>query len=347
MKPAIRSHVLLLFLCCILFLFPALSGAEGPSPERKRPILCTVHKSRPKSTSQQGRTGTVSNNINNSSLSSLEKTSFFPALLKKISARSAIVLDAGTGEELFAYNINRPAQPASTIKVLTGLIAIRNLDHSELVPVSRRAARMPRSKVYLDPGRSYRANTLIDAVLLASANDASVALAEEIAGSEGEFARLMTDTARQMGARSTVCKTASGLTARGQQTTVQDLAIIFNTAMADPEFARRIQRPTMKGLDGNTIRNHNRALWQISGTLGGKTGYTHAARQTYVGKFSRNGREIVVALLGSNSMWEDISSLVEYGFSQQEKGQRTATRTADRPDPTEPAAPARDRVSQL
>ena len=68
---------------------------------------------------------------------------------------------------------------------------------------------------------------------------------------------------------------------------------------------------------GKTLWNHNKALWRISGALGGKTGYTRAARQTYVGKFEKNGEELVVAIMGSESMWDDISRLVRYGFARQ------------------------------
>jgi D-alanyl-D-alanine carboxypeptidase (penicillin-binding protein 5/6) len=160
---------------------------------------------------------------------------------------------------------------------------------------------------------------MINAVLLASANDASVALAEKIAGSESGFAKMMTRKAIELGAKKTICKTASGLTAKGQQTTARDLAMIFREAMEHQEFAGRMKLLKTKTSYGRTLRSHNKALWQISGTQGGKTGYTWAAKQTYVGKFSRNGEEILVAILGSRNMWNDISKLVEYGFSKKQQ----------------------------
>jgi D-alanyl-D-alanine carboxypeptidase (penicillin-binding protein 5/6) len=235
---------------------------------------------------------------------------------KRLSARSAIIIDALTGQEIYSHNPDRPGQPASTIKVLTSLIAIDYLKNQSLVPVSGRAASMPRSKIYLNKGKSYYANDLINAVLLASANDASVALAEKIAGTESSFAQMMTRKANQLGAQKTVCKTASGLTAKGQQTTARDLAMIFGEAMKHEEFAERIKLPKAKTSYGKTLRSHNKALWQIAGAQGGKTGYTWAAKQTYVGKFSRNGEEIIVAILGSRNMWNDIDRLVDYGFSK-------------------------------
>jgi len=260
------------------------------------------------------------------------------AFRRKLSAGSAIVLDARTGEEIYAHNPDRPGQPASTIKVLTSLIAMDSLKNNSLVPVSSWAASMPRSKIYLRKGKSYYANDLINAVLLASANDASVALAEKIAGSESGFAKMMTNKAQELGARKTICKTASGLTAKGQQTTARDLAVIFGKAMKQQEFASRVKLANAKTSYGKVLRNHNKALWQITGAQGGKTGYTWAAKQTYVGKFSRNGEEIVVALLGSRNMWRDIAELVDYGFTKIEQVQ-TAGRQGSGPGEAADNAP--------
>ena len=260
------------------------------------------------------------------------------SLRHRLSARSAIILDARTGEEIYAHNPDKPSQPASTIKVLTSLIAMDSLKNNSTVRVSGRAAGMPRSKIYLQQGKSYYANDLINAVLLASANDASVALAEKIAGSESSFAKMMTQKARNLGAKNTICKTASGLTAKGQQTTARDLALIFREAMKHQEFAGRIKTIKTKTSYGRTLRSHNKALWQISGAQGGKTGYTWAAKQTYVGKFTRNGEEILVALLGSRNMWGDIAKLVDYGFSGKDQ-LRMATREQDNPITGEQSAP--------
>jgi len=262
------------------------------------------------------------------------------ALHRKLSARSAIVMDARTGEEIYAHNPDRPGQPASTIKVLTSLIAMDYLKNNAMVPVSSWAASMPRSKIYIKKGKSYYANDLINAVLMASANDASVALAEKIAGSESGFAKIMTRKANELGAQKTICKTASGLTAKGQQTTARDLAVIFKEAMKNQEWAGRLKLLNTKTSYGKTLRSHNKALWQIEGAEGGKTGYTWAAKQTYVGKFSRNGEEIVVALLGSRNMWNDVSRLVDYGFSKKHQ-----IKMAGRQEDTNKAADAEPQIS--
>ena len=238
-----------------------------------------------------------------------------PFRLRYVSARSILVMDARSGRTLYSRSPDTPRQPASTIKVLTGIIAIDLLRNKERVAVSNKAAKQPRSKVYLDHRKTYPANDLINAVLLASANDASVALAERIAGTEKSFAQMMTKKARTMGASNTVCKTASGLTAKGQKTTARDLAKIFRLAMQNNEFAARMRKTKAATAEGKILRNHNKALWQIDGALAGKTGYTNAARQTYVGKFKRGADEIIVAIMGSETMWTDIKKLVSYGFT--------------------------------
>ncbi len=252
---------------------------------------------------------------------------------RTISARSIIVIDSFSGQTLFSRAPDTPRQPASTIKVLTGMLAIDRLKNTQPVTVSPKAARQPASKVYLEQRKTYPANDLINAVLLASANDASVALAEQIAGSEQQFAQKMTGLARRWGATNTVCKTASGLTAKGQKTTARDLAIIFRRAMQDREFATRMKRTRIKTVEGKVQSTNNKALRQIEGTLGGKTGYTKAARQTYVGKFKRGGDEIIVAIMGSETMWGDIKRLVDYGFARKkqlaaEASKKTGNRTA-------------------
>lgn len=249
-------------------------------------------------------------------VSSQEQSVRLPRIAKQISSKCVMVMDASSGKTLYARAPDTPRQPASTIKVLTGSIALKTLDKEEMVSVSSKAAKMPRSKIYLDTRRDYLATDLIDAVLLASANDASVALAEKIAGDEKKFAYMMTLRAKLWGAKRTICKTASGLTAKGQQSTARDLANIFRHAMQVPEFAERMKQRKVESSDGKTFYNHNKALWRVKGALGGKTGYTAAARQTYVGQFSRDEESIVVAIMGSETMWSDVKKLVDYGFKK-------------------------------
>lgn len=247
---------------------------------------------------------------------------------RSISSKSFMVMNAGSGATLLARSPDAPRQPASTIKIVTAMIALKSLKNDDVVNVSHKAAGMPSSKVFLDPSRDYRANDLINAVLLASANDASVALAEKIAGSEDKFANLMTLNAKMWGAQNTVCRTASGLTAEGQHSTARDLANLFRYAMQHNEFSKRMREKKICTSYGKTLLNHNKALWRVSGAVGGKTGYTVAARQTYVGEFSRDGNTIIVAIMGSESMWADLKKLVDSGFSKMKQEQVAQARSA-------------------
>lgn len=244
-----------------------------------------------------------------------------PDHLPQISSKSFMVMDAGSGATLLARAPDSPRQPASTIKIVTAMIALKSLEYDDVVSVSTRASGMPSSKIFLDPKQHYRVNDLINAVMLASANDASVALAEKIAGTEDRFANLMTLSARIWGAQNTICRTASGLTAEGQQSTARDLANLFRYAMQHDEFVQRMHEKQIATSYGKTLRNHNKALWRVDGAVAGKTGYTVAARQTYVGQFSRGGESVVVAIMGSETMWADLKKLVDYGFSKKKQEQ--------------------------
>ena len=302
-------------LLLIPFLFTIISLGSTTNAASLLPVLSTCHKNRPAVNKKKSNADSRIVRHRNRRHRLISPGS----LAKKLSSRSAIVMDGASGRVLYSLQPDRPDQPASTIKILTGLIAIRALKNHEMVKTSSRAANMPRSKIYLRRGKSYAADDLINAVLLASANDASVALAEKIAGTEKNFARIMTYKAKELGARHTVCKSATGLTRRGQKSTVRDLAVIFNQAMKDKEFAQRIGKTKIRTSQGKLLRNHNKALWRIAGAEGGKTGYTCAARQTYVGQFARKNDTIVVAIMGSETMWDDISRLVDYGFSKKEQ----------------------------
>ena len=311
-------------ICCCLFLFSA-----GLLEASSLPVLKTTAKQVPAGISadkQQwsakvvlGKRGDISAVKSRPGTKAGLQYNWLPDVRKKITAKSVIIIDAETGETLFSKYADSPRQPASTIKVLTGMIAIKSLEEDDWVGVSRYASRMPRSKVYLDPRKSYKADDLINAVLLASANDASVALAEKVAGSEEQFTEMMNLRAKLWGAENTVCRTATGLTAKGQKSTARDLANIFRHAMQDEDFSRRMSRIKIRTSYGKLLRNHNKALWTMDGAEGGKTGYTRAARQTYVGQFSGDDGSIIVAIMGSETMWDDIRNLVSYGLQKQKK----------------------------
>ena len=161
--------------------------------------------------------------------------------------------------------------------------------------------------------------------MLASANDASMVLAEGIAGSVERFAELMTKKAHDIGATNSNFTNPHGLTAADHYSSAKDLAIIFRYAMKNATF-REIVQTKFSSVSTTavvrkkvvprriSVRNHNRLLWNFDGALGGKTGYTHAAQKCFVGAVQRNGTTLIVAILGARDQWGDTKHLLEYGF---------------------------------
>jgi D-alanyl-D-alanine carboxypeptidase len=165
---------------------------------------------------------------------------------------------------------------------------------------------------------------LLYSVLLSSANDASMVLAEGIGGSISRFAEMMTLKANGLGAINSRFTNPHGLTAPGHFSTARDLAVIFNYALQNPSFREIIQTKaisvsSISGRNGNrlrhiALRSHNRLLWSYDGALGGKTGYTFAAQKCFVGAAARNGTTLIVSILGSRDLWGDTRRLLDYGF---------------------------------
>jgi D-alanyl-D-alanine carboxypeptidase (penicillin-binding protein 5/6) len=241
------------------------------------------------------------------------------------SAQAALLLDADTGEVLFEKNPHLQLPMASTTKVMTALLGVERLRPHELVQVSAYAASMAPSKIHLRPGELIRVDDLLQAILLKSANDASAALAEKVSGSEAAFARLMTRRARDLGAVNTHFENASGLPADGHYSTAYDLAIILRYAMQRTDFAEIMQMKTasVESVAGRmwNLRNHNRLLWTFPGALGGKTGWTRASRHCYVGMVQSGERTLIVSVLASTRLWDDIQELLLFGFSPTEVGE--------------------------
>jgi serine-type D-Ala-D-Ala carboxypeptidase (penicillin-binding protein 5/6) len=264
------------------------------------------------------------------------------------SAAAALILDAATGEVLYEKNAHIPLPMASTTKVMTGLLGVERLRPHEVIRISAYAASMSPSKLYLRPGELIRADDLLQAILLKSANDASAALAEKISGSEAAFAELMTRRARELGAHNTRFENASGLPADDHYSTVYDLAVILRYAMQRHDFAEIMQMKTasIESLTGRswTVRNHNRLLWTFPGALGGKTGWTRASRHCYVGMVEHGGRTLIVSVLASSRLWNDVNDLVLYGFSSTGSGEpRFVSLSSMMTLPPPPAAPSPDR----
>ena len=235
-------------------------------------------------------------------------------------------MDANTGKLLYQKDADLRLPPASTTKVLTAIVALESGRHlTDLLTVSKADTRVPASKIYLRPGQTISIEDLLYALLLSSANDAGMVLAEGIGGSVEHFADLMTKKAHELGAVNSHFSNPHGLTAPDHYSTARDLAILFRYAMKNPMF-REIVQTRISSVRSNSVvrrktvarrisvRNHNRLLWNFDGALGGKTGYTLAAQKCFVGAVQRNGVTLIVSILGARDQWGDTKRLLEYGF---------------------------------
>jgi D-alanyl-D-alanine carboxypeptidase (penicillin-binding protein 5/6) len=245
---------------------------------------------------------------------------------EELTARAALLMDAGTGRVLYQKEADLRLPPASTTKIVTAILALESgRKLTESLTVSKEATRVPASKLYLRQGQSVSIEELLYGIMLASANDASVVLAEGVAGSVERFGELMTKKAHDVGATNSHFTNPHGLTAPDHYSTAKDLAVLFRYAMKNPTF-REIVQTKFSSVSTTalvrkkvvprriSVRNHNRLLWGFDGAIGGKTGYTHAAQKCFVGAVQRNGTTLIVSILGARDQWGDTKRLLEYGF---------------------------------
>ena len=232
-----------------------------------------------------------------------------------VTARSFTIMDARSGKILLQYDNRHMMPPASTIKVMSAMYVLNHLKMNDKVKVSSRAASAPPSKINIKAGEVYTVKELLYALLLSSANDGARALAEKAGGSEAAFARKVTHMVRKWGAYRTNIATANGLPAKNQYSTTEDLAIIFRRAMQNPEFAKIMSTKYYHIQGERKLRNHDRFLFTTPLARGGKTGYTRASKNTYVGMFQNRDKTIIVSMIGSKKKWADLRTLIEKGFA--------------------------------
>lgn len=239
--------------------------------------------------------------------------------LPQLSARSAVLIDVETGQVLYNKHMHLKSFPASLTKVLTTIIALEEGNPQELVKVSRRAAYQEGSSIYLQEGEKIKLLDLLYGVMLASGNDAAVAVAEHIAGSIEDFAVMMNTKAREMGALNSNFINPSGLPDPDHYSTAYDLAMIMRYALKNGIFREitATRNKTIPWADndwGRGLRNHNKLLWQYDDITGGKTGYTRAAGRCLVASAKREGREVVAVVLNAPDDWLDVRRLLDYGL---------------------------------
>lgn len=240
--------------------------------------------------------------------------------LPRVTARSAVVMEAKTGRVLYERNMGDRRFPASTTKIMTLIIALEKGNLDDVVKVGPHAAGTEGSTLWLEEGDEITLRELLYGMMLHSGNDATVAVAEHIAGSVDAFARLMTDKAHEIGAKDTNFVNANGLPDDAHYTTAHDLALIASYGYTLPEFekivsTKEITFPWVKD-DTHRLRNENQMLWLYEGGNGVKTGYTDAAGRCLVSAAKRDGIQLVAVVLDSNWMWNDSILLLDYGFSK-------------------------------
>jgi len=248
------------------------------------------------------------------------------AVEPRVTARAAIIVDAGTGEVLWERNADWQLPPASTTKVMTAILAMESHRLDDWVTVSPDASEVAPSKIGLRAGDRMALGDLLYAVLLNSANDAATVVAESLAGSENEFAIKMNAKARALGARNTHFVNPHGLTAEGHVSTARDLTTIFRYGLKIPMMREILETPRIKvpiqsrRVNAVSLHSHNRLLTGYVHRVIGKTGYTRPAGRCFVGAASEGGREIVIALLGSSDLWGDARRLFAHAFGEPVEG---------------------------
>jgi serine-type D-Ala-D-Ala carboxypeptidase (penicillin-binding protein 5/6) len=237
-------------------------------------------------------------------------------------AAAWVLADLDTGAVLAARAPHARHRPASTLKVLTALVAVRSLNPDAMVAGTAEDQAIDGSKAGIGPGGQYTVRQLLAGLLLNSGNDAAHALSRAMGG-DAAMVAAMADVARELGALDTRPATPSGLDGPGMASSAYDLALLFRVAMREPLFAetiglRSIPFPGYGERPGFVLYNSSKLLARYDGAIGGKTGYTEAARHTLVGAAERDGRRLVVALVrGEQSpapMWRQGADLLDWGF---------------------------------
>jgi serine-type D-Ala-D-Ala carboxypeptidase (penicillin-binding protein 5/6) len=240
-------------------------------------------------------------------------------------AQTWLVADLDSGQVLAARDENLRHPPASTIKVLLALVALDELSLDSTVVADPADSQVECNCVGVKAGRTYTTRQLLDGLLLVSGNDAANTLAHMLGGPDATVAK-MDAKAASLGAVNTHASTPSGLDGPGGSgwSTAHDLAVIFRAAMANPVFAQITAEPSavFPGDNGDhPIANHDELLTRYPGAIGGKTGFTDAARKTFVGAAARGGRRLVVAMMyglvreGGPTYWDQAGGLLDWGFA--------------------------------
>ncbi len=241
-----------------------------------------------------------------------------------IQSKSALLMDYETGSILYEKNSHEKRPMASITKIMTLLLAMEALEDGRLklddtISVSEHAASMGGSTVFLDVGETFPVSTILEAVIVASANDGSVALAEKISGSHEAFVNKMNQRAKELGMNNTHFSNCTGLPSDNHYTTAYDTAIMSRELLKHPDFFKwsTIWLDYMR--DGETMLvNTNRLVRFYDGCDGVKTGYTEEAGHCISASAKRGGLRLIAVILGAPSSqirFDEARKLMDYGFA--------------------------------
>ncbi|WP_411676641.1 D-alanyl-D-alanine carboxypeptidase family protein [Caproicibacter sp.] len=243
---------------------------------------------------------------------------------EEVKAPSAVLMEAQTGKVLYEKNDHEQRACASITKVMTLLLVMEAIDSGKIgmddtVTASEHAASMGGSDIWLEPGESMTVDDMLKATVIASANDAAVALAEYVAGSEDEFVAQMNQRAKELGMKDTVFKNVNGLDEDGHVTSAYDIALMSKELIKH----KKIYDYTKTWMDnvrgGKTqLVNTNKLLKSYKGITGLKTGTTGKAGSCISATAERDGVSLIAVVLGSSSTsdrFKAASTLLDYGFA--------------------------------
>ncbi len=244
----------------------------------------------------------------------------FPCIAEgsiSVSAESAVLINAESGDIYFEKNAQKKLPMASTTKIMTALVALESSDMQDTVMIDRRAVGVEGSSVYLTDGELLTMGDLLHCLLLASANDAAEAIALEIGGSIEGFAAMMNKKANELGLKSTHFDNPHGLDSEVHYTTARDLAALTAYALKNPNFSK-IVSTYKKNIECEVgtryLINHNRLLRSYDGCIGVKTGFTKRSGRCLVSAAERDGLRLIAVTLNAPDDWNDHKRMFDHGF---------------------------------
>ena len=238
----------------------------------------------------------------------------------QITARAVSVIEEPCGGVLYEMNADERRAPASITKIATALVAAERSDPSETVAVNVDGAALAveteSTIMGLQPGTEFSMRDLLYGLLLPSGNDAAIAIAEHVAGSVPAFVELMNEKAGELGLSNTHFANPHGLDDPDHYTSAHDIAVFAHELMRRPELAQIVRTMEYQpAWDRPAFSNSNRLLFDYPESIGIKIGYTDEAGQTIVAAAERDGRRVVVSVLGSSTIYQDAIGLFEWAFS--------------------------------